>query len=84
MLHTIRSLAVGAQVAMIHSLLQNSSMISADRRPQRYRPEKRRSSPTQDLNPSMAGEMMGLKSAFLQFRITATSVRPACANWWIT
>lgn len=62
------------------SLLQNSSIISAERKPQRYLPLKRLSSPTQDLRPSVAGAMRWANSGVLQFKMTATSVRPACAN----
>jgi hypothetical protein len=67
-----------------YSLRQNSSMISAERRPQRYRPENLLSRPTHDRSPSIAGEMSGRKSALRQFRMTATRVRPACASWWMT
>lgn len=61
----------------VDSLRQNSSMISADLRPQRYRPLNRLNSPTHDRNPSIEEAMSGRKSAFRQFKITATKVRPA-------
>jgi hypothetical protein len=67
-----------------YSLRQNSSMISAERRPHRYRPENLLSKPTHDRSPSIAGEMSGRKSALRQFRMTATRVRPAWASWCIT
>ena len=65
-------------------LRQNSSIMSAERRPQRYLPLKRRRSPTQERRPSMEGAMRGRNSALRQLRLTATSVRPACASWWMT
>lgn len=58
-------------------LRQNSSIISALRRPHKYRPEKRLSRPTHERSPSMEGAIKGRKSALRQFNMTATSVRPA-------
>ena len=78
MLQTGQNVNIGPNKEGYHrALRQNSSMISADLRPQRYRPLKRRSRPTHDRKPSMDGATIGRKSAFRQFKITATSVRPA-------
>ena len=60
-----------------HLLRQNSSMISADLRPHRYLPLNRLSKPTHERRPSVAGAINPANSGVLQFKITATRVRPA-------
>jgi hypothetical protein len=60
-----------------HLLRQNSSMMSADLRPHRYLPLNRLSRPTHERRPSVAGAINPANSGVLQFKITATRVRPA-------
>jgi len=64
--------------------LQNSSIISHERNPQRYRPLNCLKSATQERKAFMDVGIRCCKGGEVQFNKTAMMVLPAWVNWWMT
>ena len=64
--------------------LQNSSMISHERNPQRYLPLNCLKSATQERKAFMDVGIRCCNGGEVQFNKTAMIVLPAWVNWWMT